>query len=179
MYFTLGTVFNMESGDLFDRVLAGLRVLPAEILPVEIIATVGAHIDPATFGAQPPHIRIARYIPQSSVLPRSSAVVSHGGSGTVLGALAYGVPQVLVPMGADQPFNADRCVALGVGRALDATSCTPMEVTRRGHDGPRRSLIPRAGSPAARRVPARSRAPSYAVALLERLAVDRRPIPSG
>src|SRR6266508_4133605 len=36
VYFTLGTVFNLESGDLFERVLAGLRTLP-----VNLVATVG------------------------------------------------------------------------------------------------------------------------------------------
>jgi UDP:flavonoid glycosyltransferase YjiC (YdhE family) len=178
VYFTLGTVFNMESGDLFDRVLAGLRALPVETMPVEIIATVGTHIDPAMFGTQPPHIRIARYIPQASVFPRSSVVVSHGGSGTVLGALAHGVPQVVVPMGADQPFNADRCVALGLGRALDATSCTPMEVC----DAVTTVLADPSYREQAHRLRDECRAlpgADYAVALLERLAVDRRPIPSG
>ncbi|MGH3451936.1 MAG: glycosyltransferase [Haloechinothrix sp.] len=43
------------------------------------------------------------------VLPRCDAAVSHGGSGSVMGALAHGLPQVLFPMGADQPQNAARC----------------------------------------------------------------------
>lgn len=45
IYFTLGTVFNVESGDLFERVLAGLRELP-----VNVVATVGRELDPASFG---------------------------------------------------------------------------------------------------------------------------------
>ena len=32
-----------------------------------------------------------------------------------MGALAHGLPSVLMPLGADQPYNARRCVALGVG----------------------------------------------------------------
>jgi UDP:flavonoid glycosyltransferase YjiC (YdhE family) len=171
VYFTLGTVFNMESGDLFKRVLLGLRELP-----VDIIATVGIEIDPATFGAQPPNVRIARYIPQSSVLPVSSAVVSHGGSGTVLGALAYGLPSVLLPMGADQPFNAARCESLGVARVLDATSCTPRDV--RG--AVTAILTEPTYRERARRLRDETRAlpgATYAVALLERLAAERRPIP--
>ncbi len=58
--FTLGTVFNVESGDLFTRVLAGLRDLP-----IEVVATVGREIDPAELGPQPPHVRIERFVPQS------------------------------------------------------------------------------------------------------------------
>ncbi|HWO64241.1 MAG TPA: glycosyltransferase, partial [Umezawaea sp.] len=96
VYFTLGTIFNTESGDLFTRVLDGLRELP-----VHLVVTVGGRIDPAEFGPQPPHVRVERYLPQDTVLPRAAVVVSHGGSGTVMGSLAHGVPSVLIPMGAD------------------------------------------------------------------------------
>jgi len=123
VYFTLGTIFNTECGDLFARGLAGLRELP-----VHLVMTVGERIDPAEFGPQPPHVRIERYLPQDTVLPRCSVVVSHGGSGTVLGSLAQGVPSVLIPMGADQLDNAARCVALGVGVSLDAEHATSEEI---------------------------------------------------
>jgi UDP:flavonoid glycosyltransferase YjiC (YdhE family) len=123
VYFTLGTVFNLESGDLFQRVLAGLRELD-----VDVVATVGRQIDPAELGPQPERIRVERYLPHSTVLPRCAAVVSHGGSGTVLGALAHGLPSVLLPMGADQPWNAARCEELGVALVLDAMRATPDDV---------------------------------------------------
>lgn len=120
VYFTLGTVFNVESGDLFERVLSGLRELP-----VEVIATIGHQLDPAIFGPQTANIHIERYIPQSVVLPHCALVVSHGGSGSVIGALAAGKPSVVLPLGADQPLNAARCEVLGVGRAVDALGATP------------------------------------------------------
>jgi UDP:flavonoid glycosyltransferase YjiC (YdhE family) len=123
VYFTLGTVFNLESGDLFSRVLDGLRELP-----VNVVVTVGRHIDPAEFGPQPDHVHIERYVPQSLLLPHCDLVVSHGGSGSVIGALAHGLPVVVVPMGADQPRNGDRCVDLGVGRVVDAVRGTPADV---------------------------------------------------
>lgn len=123
VYFTLGTVFNVESGDLFERVLAALRELP-----INVIATVGRELDPTLFGPQPPHIQLAHYIPQAELLPHCAAVISHGGSGSVMGALAHGLPMVLLPMGADQPLNAERCVALGVALALDVIAATPQSV---------------------------------------------------
>ena len=123
VYFTLGTVFNVESGDLFARVLAGLRDLP-----IDVIVTVGHQVDPRAFGPQPPNVQIDRHLPQSAVLPRCDLVVSHGGSGTVIGALAAGLPSVVIPMGGDQPLNAARCEALGVGIVLDALRTTPAEV---------------------------------------------------
>ena len=123
VYFTLGTVFNLESGDLFARVLAGLAELE-----VEVVATVGPALDPAELGPLPESIRVERFLPHPEVLPRCSAVVSHGGSGSVLGALAHGLPQVLIPMGADQPLNAARCAELGLARVLDPVAATPADV---------------------------------------------------
>jgi UDP:flavonoid glycosyltransferase YjiC (YdhE family) len=115
VYVTLGTIFNLESGDLFERVLAGVRDLG-----IDVIATTGSNLDPVALGPQPPNVRIERFLPQADVLPQCAAVVSHGGSGSVLGALAHGLPSVLLPMGADQPQNAARCEQLGVARVLDA-----------------------------------------------------------
>jgi UDP:flavonoid glycosyltransferase YjiC (YdhE family) len=123
IYFTLGTIFHQEAGDLFVRVVTGLRELGADI-----VVTVGREIDPAELGPQPPHVRIERFIPQHEVLPRCSLAVTHAGSGSVIGALALGVPLLLLPMGADQPHNGDRCVALGVGRVLDPLTATPTEI---------------------------------------------------
>ena len=101
VYFTLGTVFHVESGDLMERVLEGLREVPAQI-----VVTVGRERSPSELGPQPAHVRIERFVPQAEILPRCDAVVSHGGSGSVLGALAHGIPLVLLPIGADQPLNA-------------------------------------------------------------------------
>lgn len=123
VYFTLGTVFNHESGDLFQRVIAGLTKLR-----INLLVTVGREIDPSSLGPQGPGVTIERFVPQADVLPHVDLVVSHGGSGSVLGALAHGRPMVLLPMGADQPLTAKRCVALGVGRDLDAVRATPDDV---------------------------------------------------
>jgi len=168
--FTLGTVFNRESGDLFERVLAGLRELP-----LNVVATVGPQIDPEELGPPSRNVHLARYIPQSLVLPHCRAVVSHGGSGSVMGALAHGLPLVLLPMGADQPHNAARCVELGVARVLDAVRATPEAV--------REAVSAVLSEGAYRRAAERLRdeiaalpGPEHAVALLERLVRERRPL---
>lgn len=123
VYVTLGTVFNLGSGDLFERLLTGLAAVDADVL-----VTVGRHIDPAEFGPQPPYVRIERFVPQDQVLRGTDLVVSHGGSGALLGALTHGLPQVLLPLGADQPHNASRATQLGVARTLDAATATPAEI---------------------------------------------------
>lgn len=120
IYFTLGTVFNTESGDLFARGLTGLREVHADL-----VMTVGDMLDPAEFGPQPAHVRIERFIPQASLLPSCSLVVSHGGSGSLYGSLLHGLPSVLVPMGADQLLNGLRAEAIGLARVLPAITATP------------------------------------------------------
>jgi UDP:flavonoid glycosyltransferase YjiC (YdhE family) len=129
VYFTLGTVFHQESGDLFTRVLSGLGALHANV-----IVTVGREIDPAELGPQPENVHVERFITQERVLPHCDLVVSHAGSGSVIGALAFGVPQVLLPMGADQPLNADRCESLGVARVLDPLTAQPNDLAEAATD---------------------------------------------
>jgi UDP:flavonoid glycosyltransferase YjiC (YdhE family) len=163
IYFTLGTIFNLECGDLFTRVLAGLR-------DREVFVSVGPDVDPAELGPQPPNIHVARHVDQAAVLPRCGAVISHGGSGTVLAALAHGLPSVLLPIGADQPENADLCEQLGVARVLDPVRATPAEV--------RAALAGLAGCRRAaarlQREIARLPGPEEAVALLEAHQVSSR-----
>jgi UDP:flavonoid glycosyltransferase YjiC (YdhE family) len=123
LYVTLGTIFPAESGDLFPRLLAAIGSLG-----VDAIVTVGRELDPARFGPQPDRIVIERYVPQDLILPRCDLVVNHGGSGSILGALAHGLPIVALPLGADQPWNADRVEALGLGIVLDAITARPNEL---------------------------------------------------
>jgi UDP:flavonoid glycosyltransferase YjiC (YdhE family) len=102
--------------------------------------------------------------------------VSHAGSGTLLGALAFGLPSVLFPLGADQPYNADRAVDIGVARVLDAVTAQPGEVAA--------AVAEVLDHPAYREAAERVRAEilslpgaDHAADLLERLAEERQPIP--
>jgi UDP:flavonoid glycosyltransferase YjiC (YdhE family) len=59
-------------------------------------------------------------VPQDEVLAHAAAVVCHGGSGTTLGALSYGVPLVVLPLfSVDQWDNAAAVAGVGAGIALD------------------------------------------------------------
>jgi UDP:flavonoid glycosyltransferase YjiC (YdhE family) len=123
VYFTLGTVFPQESGDLFSRVLEGVGDLP-----VDVVVTVGQEIDTTEVGDQPANVRMEQFLPLEHALAHTDVVLSHGGSGTAIAALSLGIPQVLLPMGADQPQNADRCTQLGVGEALDVMTSTSDDI---------------------------------------------------
>ena len=69
-------------------------------------------------GPQPSNVHVHQYIPQELLLPHCAAVVTHGGAGSTLGALAFGLPLLVVPQGADHFYNADRVVAAGAAIQL-------------------------------------------------------------
>jgi UDP:flavonoid glycosyltransferase YjiC (YdhE family) len=81
-------------------------------LPVRVLLTVGGEAD---LGAVPANVHVETYVPQANVLASATAVVCHGGSGTTIGALAFGKPLVVVPLFADQPHNAWRVARVGAG----------------------------------------------------------------
>lgn len=112
VYLTMGTVWN-QNLDIFRTVIEAVRDED-----LTLIVTVGRQNDPAALGPQPNNVFVHHYIPQGVLLPRCHAVVTHGGAGTTLGALAFGVPLLVLPQGADQYANADRVVAAGAGRRL-------------------------------------------------------------
>jgi UDP:flavonoid glycosyltransferase YjiC (YdhE family) len=73
-------------------------------------------------------VRVQRWIPQGELLPWCRAVVSQGGSGIALAALAHGLPSVLLPVGADQPHTAARVAELGAAVVLDPMTATSDEI---------------------------------------------------
>jgi UDP:flavonoid glycosyltransferase YjiC (YdhE family) len=64
------------------------------------------------------------YAPFNRLLPRCSAIIHHGGIGTIASALASGIPQVIVPGAFDQADNAARLQRLGAGLVLPSRSFT-------------------------------------------------------
>jgi UDP:flavonoid glycosyltransferase YjiC (YdhE family) len=124
VYMTLGTESNTDVS-MFRSVLDGLADLE-----VEVLVTVGAQRDPSFVGSVPGNAHIERYVPQSLLLPLFSVVICHGGAGTTLGALAHGVPLLVLPQGADQYLIGDRVVSCGAGLRLAPPEVNPDSVRR-------------------------------------------------
>ena len=81
------------------------------------LVTTGPAIPTGSIDA-PPNVTVVERAPHSEVLRHASAVVTHAGHGTVLKALAAGVPVVALPLGRDQLDNAARVVHHGAGLRL-------------------------------------------------------------
>jgi MGT family glycosyltransferase len=95
--------------DALRRVADGLGRLP-----VRAVLTTGPAVAPEEVPA-PANVRVVRAAPHQQVLPEASAVVTHAGHGSVLKALAAGVPLVCMPLGRDQKDNTVRVLRLGAG----------------------------------------------------------------
>jgi UDP:flavonoid glycosyltransferase YjiC (YdhE family) len=71
------------------------------------IVTTGPAVDPVAL--QPArNVHVMRFVPHDRLFPRASLVVTHAGLGTIMTALAHGVPMLCAPFGRDQFFNAAR-----------------------------------------------------------------------
>jgi UDP:flavonoid glycosyltransferase YjiC (YdhE family) len=99
-YFTLGTVKNTDIAD-FSTALTALEVWDGVV-----VATTGRELDSDELGPVPSQVVVADFLPQAAIIERARLLVSHSGSGTMLGGLVHGVPQVALPRGTDQPQNA-------------------------------------------------------------------------
>lgn len=122
VYVTFGTLFNR------NPVFAGVVDAARTLAGYEFLVTVGPDGDPEQFGPLPAHVTVTRYVSQNAVFPRTAAVVSHAGSGTLLGALAAAIPQVCIPQAADQFRNAAACEAAGAGVTLASDGRSPVEI---------------------------------------------------
>jgi UDP:flavonoid glycosyltransferase YjiC (YdhE family) len=107
---SFGTNFNSPA--VVSPVARALASLDADI-----VATVGPGLRATDFEVGH-RVRLVPFTPQEQLLDGVAVVVTHGGIGTVLGALSRGIPLVIVPQAADQFMQAKQVTAAGAGIAL-------------------------------------------------------------
>lgn len=125
------------------------------------------------FSDRPPSVTAVGPVPLHLLLPSCDLIVHQGGGGTLMTALAYGVPQVIVPSITDQAFNARQVGGTGAGLRVDggdrASAATVYRCARQVLGTPGYLA-------AARRLRAEHLSrptPAEVVPVLERLARDR------
>jgi UDP:flavonoid glycosyltransferase YjiC (YdhE family) len=97
--------------------------------PVRVVLTIGPDHDPSELSAVPANARVERVISHAAVLQRAAMLVSHAGHGSVMKALWFGVPMVLVPWGRDQPGVSARAAALGVAAVVPREDASAEELS--------------------------------------------------
>lgn len=70
---------------------------------------------PSTVPEPPPNVLVRERIPRHKLLEHASALLCHGGHGTVCESLSRGLPLVVAPVRDDQPVIARRVEAAGAG----------------------------------------------------------------
>jgi MGT family glycosyltransferase len=96
-------------------------------LPVDVIMTTGGSREPEELDLGPlgANIQVQRWIAHDDLLSQVDLVVTTGGAGTVMAALAAGVPLVVIPTEWDKFENAQRVAEAGAGLRLPLRHCTP------------------------------------------------------
>lgn len=121
------TVEAPMADPLMGAVLEAATEVDAEFVVVRPDKRVQRHIDRHGL---PANVTATDWVPIPEVLPQCAAIVHHGGAGTVLAALAAGVPQLLTPGPGDRTTNARVVAASGAGLSEPAKAFTPELLTR-------------------------------------------------
>jgi zeaxanthin glucosyltransferase len=89
-----------------------------------VIAAQSLVNDAAFRAAVPPHVIVVGYAPQQQLLERAVVAVIHGGVNSVNECLSVGCPMLVLPLGKEQPLQAELVRRAGVGLALDPVAMT-------------------------------------------------------
>ncbi|WP_447972335.1 glycosyltransferase [Nitrospira sp. Kam-Ns4a] len=120
VHVTLGLTFS-RAGSLLRQLVEALGEETGDE-PIRLLVATG-HLEPATFRtesvcARTDRVLVRRLVPHLALFPKLDALVCHGGANTLMKALQFGVPSLIVPLDAEQRSNAARFVHAGVARML-------------------------------------------------------------
>jgi UDP:flavonoid glycosyltransferase YjiC (YdhE family) len=118
IYVTMGS--TVEAQAVLVKLIEALRHTP-----YNVVLTTGSLSLPPELEL-PPHIHAFSTVPGATVLRRSALIVHHGGHGTLLQALAAGVPSLMMPSNPDQILVAQQAQAQGIGRNLWRPGALPV-----------------------------------------------------
>jgi UDP:flavonoid glycosyltransferase YjiC (YdhE family) len=100
---------------------AQLATAAAALQGLRGVVTLGSGIAADELGGGD-QLVVTRWASHERLLPHADVVVTHAGHGTVLAALAAGVPLVCMPMGRDQHGNGEQVTRLGVGVCIEPSA---------------------------------------------------------
>jgi N-glycosyltransferase len=177
VYASLGTLWYREQGAL-ETIVSALSREPVDVVvsagDEDVAARLRSVVAARAAGAG--SVTVHPSVDQLSALRAADVFVTHAGINSVREALSLGVPMVVVPIRGDQPFNAGRCVSLGVARGIAVHELRPGRV-REAVRAVLESPTYREASTRARGSVAALPPVARAVELLEELVAGGRPIP--
>ena len=119
IYFSLGSLGSADVA-LMRRVIDGLAATPHRYIVSK--GPLHAELELA------PNMHGAEFLPQTSVIPHTDLVITHGGNNTTTESLHFGKPMIVLPLFWDQHDNAQRVDELGLGVRLDTYRFTDAQL---------------------------------------------------
>ncbi len=111
VYITVGGGATLVGG----RQLLQMLSEALEDLPIQVVVSTGARIQPSDLPKPPENFNIKSWVPGSAVIARSNVVVFPGGYGTMMETVRLGVPSLIIPFHSEQEANGRRLEASGAG----------------------------------------------------------------
>ena len=113
IYISLGTIIKGDAA-FFQKCIEAFRGED-----VDVIISVGQKFEVKKLTNVPMNVHIYPLVPQIDVLEYADVFVTHGGMNSVSESLVKGTPMVVIPFVSDQPVNAGRIEALGLGKKME------------------------------------------------------------
>ncbi|PUE53049.1 hypothetical protein B9Z45_13200 [Limnohabitans sp. 2KL-17] len=108
--------FGTGVGHVVARFAAALELVRRTAWRAIFVSRFEANLPPEAHSH--PRIHVVAEADFAALLPRCAVLVHHGGIGTAAQAVRAQIPQVIVPIGYDQPDNGRRLQALRLARLL-------------------------------------------------------------
>lgn len=105
-----GSMIDSAAAERTRQICAALELTGQRAILARGWGGVASHLDSHRF-------HVIDEAPHDRLLPHCAGFLHHGGAGTIAAALRAGVPQIVAPVMADQPFWAQRAMDLGVSAA--------------------------------------------------------------
>ena len=121
---TTTTTIAGREGFLVPRILDALARFD-----VEVVLTLTAADRPLLGDDLPGQVRVAENLPLHLLLPSCDAIIHHGGSGTMMTAASFGLPQLVVAGIIDNMANGERIAAAGAGVSLNWADASTETIT--------------------------------------------------
>jgi len=108
-----------------QRILRDVIKLLAVSDRYQVVASMGSSDEALCVQNQYPSVIVLKTVPQLDVLRRASAIITHGGLGTIKESILSEVPMLVIPFVYDQPENARRVSYHKLGMILEHTQFSP------------------------------------------------------
>jgi MGT family glycosyltransferase len=117
---SLGSSYSPDQGAYLRRCVEALADSPWHV-----VVTLGHRVAREELGPLPGNVEAHQWLRHPEVLPYTAVFITHGGMGSLMESLWFGVPMVLVPYHVDQRVIASQAADLDLGRVLHRDATTP------------------------------------------------------